>query len=479
VSWTDACKGYVQRLRAKVFRIDHHCRVREAVTIMSRPLITVPVTILAEASYVLHWVLAKHFGLPEPAIAVHDSQTIEIAFEGHPGVLRAPCIGGWTPGDTKPQLSATAQSDAPVLFGAPCWDQHDDAINLAFDPWGMIFWCLARVEEQEIAERDQYGCFSARFSFLFQQGLLLRPIVDEQVDFLWTLFLRLWPSLARTARVGRMIVSCDVDAPYSRSVKSMRTLVEGVGADLLRRHSPATAWHTIKNFGYVHLRGNYIHDPCNTFSWIMDACDRKGLRAVFYFISGNDHPKIDDRYHLTHPFVRKVMSDIHCRGHEIGMHASYVTHQDEAALRKEANNLKTTCAALGIAQPAWGNRQHYLRWDWRVTPQALAAAGFTYDSTLGYNDHVGFRCGTSHPFPLWDWTQRRPLALMERPLIAMDGAGLNTEEGMGLSHDETASTYAALKKTCLRHGGDFVLLWHNNRLRDAADRNCFLHVLAA
>ena len=43
-----------------------------------------------------------------------------------------------------------------------------------------------------------------------------------------------------------------------------------------------------------------------------------------------------------------------------------------------------------------------IHYDIRVTPAAHAAAGFKYDSTLGFNDNIGFRFGTCHPWHLYD-----------------------------------------------------------------------------
>ena len=43
------------------------------------------------------------------------------------------------------------------------------------------------------------------------------------------------------------------------------------------------------------------------------------------------------------------------------------------------------------------------------------------DSTLGYADREGFRCGTGNCFPVFDFLERRVLDLYESPLVVMDG----------------------------------------------------------
>ena len=44
------------------------------------------------------------------------------------------------------------------------------------------------------------------------------------------------------------------------------------------------------------------------------------------------------------------------------------------------------------------------------------------DSTMGYANEVGFRCGTGDTFNVFDFLDRRVMNLRERPLILMDGA---------------------------------------------------------
>lgn len=80
-------------------------------------------------------------------------------------------------------------------------------------------------------------------------------------------------------------------------------------------------------------------------------------------------------------------------------------------------------------------RQHYLHYDIRVTPAVHAEAGFKYDSTLGFNDNVGFRFGTCYPWYLYDLKEKKEVSVIEIPLIVQDGAMLNQAKGMRLDED--------------------------------------------
>ncbi len=84
--------------------------------------------------------------------------------------------------------------------------------------------------------------------------------------------------------------------------------------------------------------------------------------------------------------------------------------------------LKEAAAKLGIEQATWGGRQHYLRWNAPATWRNYAEAGLDYDTTLSYADHAGFRCGTCHPFPVFDVERNTALDLLEYPLIVREFA---------------------------------------------------------
>lgn len=160
--------------------------------------------------------------------------------------------------------------------------------------------------------------------------------------------------------------------------------------------------------------------------------------------------------------MRDLLRRIHRRGHEIGLHPSYSTFRDAAALKGEADRLKRVCALEGIEQDQWGGRMHYLRWEQPTTMRSWNDAGMSYDSTLGYADHAGFRCGTCHEYPAYDVQQQEQLNLRIRPLIAMECSVID-EAYMGLGDGQEAEeVFLNLKEACRQVKGDFNLLWHNS-----------------
>ena len=144
------------------------------------------------------------------------------------------------------------------------------------------------------------------------------------------------------------------------------------------------------------------------------------------------------------------------QGFEIGFHPGYDTFNDPERLAEEKDRLD---AVLGKTQ--YGGRQHFLRFQVPNTWRHWEQIGLTYDSTMTYADHEGFRCGTCHPFRPFDVEQNRELDLWEWPLIVMDGT---LRQYRGLTPEQGQARILELARRCKQVGGTFTLLWHNSSL---------------
>jgi peptidoglycan/xylan/chitin deacetylase (PgdA/CDA1 family) len=185
----------------------------------------------------------------------------------------------------------------------------------------------------------------------------------------------------------------------------------------------------------------------------------------------------DGVYTLAEPRIARLLQRLVERGHEIGLHGSYHSADDAALLVSEAQRLRAAVAAAGGHQAHWPARQHYLRWVTPRTARHLAAAGFASDSTLAFAESPGFRCGTCHPYPLWDLDEGRELPLLERPLVAMD-ASVTSRTYLGLGYGEEAfEHFDRIARTCRRFGGEFSVLWHNSNLALPGARALFERLL--
>lgn len=356
----------------------------------------------------------------------------------------------------------------PVLFGeqvadGPAWRETANGLALTVDVMGSVFFCLSRMEEIVRVDRDGHDRFPVAASVAHAEGFVERPLVDDYVDLLFAALRTLWPGVERRSTEFRLRLTHDIDRPFSAIGKPAWRVVRSLGADLARRRDPRLALRRLR--AVADARADRVdRDPFATFDFLMTSSERHGLHSLFYFMTGNDAADPESRYRLSDAHFAPILREVHARGHEIGLHASYSSHGSAELTRAEAVALVEVCRAAGFDQPSWGVRQHYLRFANPATWQHQEAAGLSHDSTMGFAEQVGFRSGTCREHPVFDLLERRQLDLRERPLVVMDASLFGY---MGLDLEEAARRTCIVVDACRRHRGDAVVLYHNDTLASA------------
>ncbi len=463
---------------------------------MPRVLIKHPRSYLPERQYIHKALLQEFLGLEfqakaedrqDTCIMVADDQgkliLTDVLFQIPPekwlneDSLPKQPLAVWTLPDAFPN-GKVVPSRVPLIYGKPVRDglyYSDDGnkITLGLDIFGSAFFMLTRYEEIVKPDRDQHDRFPAVASLAYQEGFLERPVVNEYLEILWACMKKLWPELDRKPRKYRLILSHDVDQPLSVVGKRWPSVLKKAAGDILRRKDIGLAARRL------HARtcaryGDLDSDPHNVFDFIIDLSEQYKLQSAFYFITKHGANRLDGDYSIDLPWVRSLMRRIHDRGHEIGLHPSYNTYHNGAQMKREFEKLLRIAEEEGINQDCWGGRQHYLRWEAPTTWQGWEDAGLDYDSSLGYADHVGFRCGTCYEFPVFNLHSRQELALRERPLIVMEETLFGY---MGLSSADSLRRILTLGEACKGYDGDFTLLWHNSTLLSGWQKRLYEEVL--
>ncbi len=184
-----------------------------------------------------------------------------------------------------------------------------------------------------------------------------------------------------------------------------------------------------------------------------------GLRSTFFVIPfkgrpGNKRDGQAPNYRASGYGARDLETTIQrliAAGCEIGLHG-IDAWLDSASGREEMNEI----ARLTGTQSA-GVRMHWLYYD-QQSPRALEGAGAAYDSTVGYNQTVGYKAGTTQVF--------KPLGanrLLELPLHAMDTA-MFYPDYLGLSSGEATALLGKLVENVSRYEGCLTINWHDRSL---------------
>jgi peptidoglycan/xylan/chitin deacetylase (PgdA/CDA1 family) len=360
----------------------------------------------------------------------------------------------------------------PIFFGGKEIIEDSEGIIIDIDILGSIFFMLSRIEELDITKVDEHQRFSAKESIAYKLGFLDRPIVDEYVELLWSMMKYLWPELKRKEATTEIIVGCDVDTPFDCSSVSISKLIRPLVGDLIKRRNLNQALTRVRRYFSFHreLEINKNLDPFYTFDYYMDVVEKAGLKATFFFIPDSKQP-MNGCYDLEDKKILLLIKKITSRGHSIGLHGSYQSYSDRDILLNGKEKLYSVLNSIGISEPLIKNRQHYLRWDVKTTPDLLEEAGVDIDYSGGYADHAGFRYGTSKEFNLWSWEQNRMLNVIEQPLVIMECSIFDYQE---LPYNDVTMNYLkSLKQASMNYGGNFHMLWHNSYFMRPNDKEFF------
>jgi peptidoglycan/xylan/chitin deacetylase (PgdA/CDA1 family) len=192
--------------------------------------------------------------------------------------------------------------------------------------------------------------------------------------------------------------------------------------------------------------------------------ERRGFRSSFFFCPPDPVPRheYDPLYRMSDRIgfagkrlalanVLRIMVE---RGHEVGLHASYLSHRDGRELGRQRGRI-----GEAAGRDVRGLRQHFLRFDVGATWSAQEAAGFQHDCTLGYNEAIGFRAAIAAPFRPWRHEARKRHELIALPTTCMDGVVFRT---LKLDTEQAVERVLAHLRVVEEAGGLAVLLWHPN-----------------
>jgi peptidoglycan/xylan/chitin deacetylase (PgdA/CDA1 family) len=297
--------------------------------------------------------------------------------------------------------------------------EEGKVVRLGFDIVASAFYLLNLEEERRHHSSPQRRRRKAKEQQDRERIIrrdLLQPTVDRYVKLLRGLIERCyhreglpfvstcpWPYGKKFA----VCLSHDVDRVYTREMLTVGVALYKILRDFLKGDFR-------KAFSDVHrLVGSFLQrgDRYWNFERWMALESAYDVRSTFYFMEGRRVGLYGRRYNCQK--LKALLHRLHKEGWEVGLHGGYYSWQDSERRRKEKMTLERT-----LGDRLSGHRQHYLRFDPDRSYRVSQEAGFDYDTTLGYNDRVGYRAGTSFPFVPYEPLQEihRQLSPPPRPV---------------------------------------------------------------
>ncbi|PMN71092.1 polysaccharide deacetylase family protein [Enterovibrio norvegicus] len=341
------------------------------------------------------------------------------------------------------------------------------------DVFGFIFFMLSRIEElNESKQLDDHQRFPAKESFAFKHGFLEFPVVDWYVELVAE-ELKLIGVNKKNKDNFTTVVSCDVDYPTEYYFQSYKSFFRKFITSLVKERKFSRSIGLIKRFIFSSLNINQNDIFTENVRYIMDVNERNDRKVIFYFIPYNTS-KLDSNLSIESKLVTKLVEEIRDRGHLIGIHPSYDSTTDKAIFELNVNKFRDSAAYFEGEE--LHSRTHFLKWDAFNTPAWLESSNINVDSSLGYADLSGFRCGTCHPFKLYDLKNDKSTNISEFPLVCMDASILSTKyEGLN-NFNRALERVSFLKEQCKQVNGVFTLLWHNSSFEEKFEKKLYENV---
>jgi len=290
-----------------------------------------------------------------------------------------------------------------VEIGAKTGHFHGEN-QFGFDILSTIFFHISRYEEyfSDKQFHNKAGWLDENNQLLIQNDLNTFPIIDE-------LLVAFFEEISNTTIKTTTTYDISHDLDILFRFKNKLSYIRSLAATIYHRRG----WSEIKNIILHFFVGN--KDPYDTFDWMLSKGAKWKRKNLFLMVGGNTH--LDNQYDIQHPYIQKIISLSKNRNYEIGLHPSYNAGFDNGMYTEELKLLSNI-----NKQQIIHNRQHWLRFNWLTTPKIWASNYIKFDFTMGYNNHIGFRCGTGFPYQMYDFQNEKPFEWVEVPLVFMDSS---------------------------------------------------------
>ncbi len=302
---------------------------------------------------------------------------------------------------------------------------------------------------------DEHGRLRHRAGWAARSGLGDRPLADLYVDFIGRVVAAVtgidavprWPD----GRSACIALSHDVDEPDRYALLRQATRPWRL------RRAPRTLTSQA-----ARLARRRWTDPDRDAFWAFPELTaleaRHGFRSTFFFavtpFHAPDGALEDVHYDADGRRFRRAMALLRDGGFGIGLHAGYRAFEDPGRFVDERRRLEALAGTeiLGLRHHYW-----HLGPDVTATLRAHEAAGFRYDSSIAFNDHVGFRRGGGLPYRPFDVEEQRALTTWQLPAVCMDGNLFYASDDV----EAAVRTVGALVDEIAGVGGFGSIDWHS------------------
>ena len=320
----------------------------------------------------------------------------------------------------------------------------DDKVVVNFDIISSAWYLMSGKQELDNQKRDQYGRFKFEESIQKKLNIVGIPIVNYYFEILKEAIEIVTKSKIKNNRKFSTTITHDIDEVMSGWKHRVRTQVN-------KKHFLKAFTHGL----FQPLKPFY---PWKNLIELSDFNSKHNVPSTFFLLARNN--KLNNiknaDYSLSNPYIQESISEIKKNGHEIGIHGSYKTHESVNELQKDITTINKNIK---------GNRFHFLQYSIQESSEVIETNELKFDTTLGFQEEIGFRNSICTPFKLYNFKEKRPFNFIEIPLNIMD-CSLEFSNYMGLSPKESLEAIKKLTQEIKKFKGNICINWHNTYFSD-------------
>jgi hypothetical protein len=321
-----------------------------------------------------------------------------------------------------------------------------------FDPFAAIFWCVSRYEEYLPFQPDKYGRFEANQSFLYQNNLLQKAVVNEYAHYIEQRIQQVFHHFTFQKKSFQIETTLDIDSAFAYLHKGLTRTLLGIAGNLYYRQ-----WSELKQRFLTYL--HFTPDKYNSYDWLDGVHQKYDVKPIYFFLLG-DYAAYDKNLSHKSPHLQQLICRL-AQNAEIGIHPSFASNEKPEKVSIEKLRLEKI-----TQKTITKSRQHYLRLKLPSTYRQLIAAGITDDYSMGYGSEIGFRAGICMPFTWYDLLAEQATSLTVHPFAIMDAT---LHYYLQLSASQVPSYTQNVIQEVKKYGGILSLLFHNESVGNQAE----------
>ena len=325
--------------------------------------------------------------------------------------------------------------------------------RINYDLFWNIFYYMSRLNEFLIRKTGNY---TRSYSFRTKMPENFRWEIPH-VNFLFKEFKKYlenrFPRL-QFEKSDKAIIELSHDLDYIEKTPILilkQTAFNGF--NFIKRPSIKLLNKTIK---FIITKSNYWN-----FDYWQDIEKDYNLKSIFYVYSkvkwGIKQSIFDPYYDVSkNKKLIEKLKEINTNGWQIGLHGSFCSYKNFDLLKSEKTQLEEVLK-IEINK----NRQHWLNYDEFLTPK-LHEKLFEDDSTIGWNDCIGFRASIASKYRPFNHLEKKPYDYFIIPQAIMDSNIY--DYGYGDENNRINKSIDIIKICKKLKNTQFSISWHSRTL---------------